>query len=81
MTARTGSLHALTFLAVVAGCSREPAPSAPAIGYGTAMADIARRFELFERAAAAGRYELADYQLGEIEEQFTETRSAQSRRR
>lgn len=51
---------------------RSPAVSAPAIGYGTVMADIARRFELFGRAFAAGRFELAEYQLGEIDEQFTE---------
>lgn len=29
-------------------------------GYGTVMADVARRFELFGRAAAAGRVELAE---------------------
>ena len=32
------------------------------------MADVARRFELFGRAATAGRYELAAYQLDEIGE-------------
>ena len=54
--------------------TRPGAPSAaPAIGYGTAMADVARRFELFGRALVAERFELAEYQLGEIEEQFTET--------
>jgi cytochrome c553 len=37
------------------------------------MASIARRFELFGRAATAGRYELADYQLGELEEDFSES--------
>lgn len=42
-------------------------------GYGTAMADVARRFELVGRAATAGRFELAEYQLGEIVEQFEET--------
>lgn len=40
-------------------------------GYGTVMADVARRFELFGRAAAAGRFELAEYELGELEEAFT----------
>lgn len=37
------------------------------------MADVARRFELVGRASAAGRFELAEYELGEIEEQFAET--------
>lgn len=37
------------------------------------MADVARRFELLGRAATVGRDEFADYQLGEIEEIFTET--------
>jgi hypothetical protein len=43
------------------------------VGFGTAMADVARRFVLLGRASQAGRFELAEYQLGEIEEQFTET--------
>jgi hypothetical protein len=37
------------------------------------MSEIARRFELLGRAALAGRYELADYQLGEIVEAFEES--------
>jgi len=51
---------------------RDAVPSST-IGYGTAMADVARRFEMLGRAASGGRFELAEYQLGEIEEQFTET--------
>jgi cytochrome c553 len=43
------------------------------MGFGTVMADVARRFELFGRAASSGRYALAEYELGEIEELFTET--------
>jgi hypothetical protein len=65
---------------VLAPCSRaaqEPHGRAtqtePRIGYGTTMSDVARRFELLGRAASAGRFELADYELGEIEEQFEET--------
>jgi cytochrome c553 len=34
------------------------------------MGEVGRRFELVGRAAAAGRMELARYQLGEIEEVF-----------
>lgn len=64
---------------LLSACSRpstethRAAPPSPTIGYGTAMADVARRFELLGRAASGGRFELAEYQLGEIEEQFTET--------
>ncbi|MGE0712584.1 MAG: hypothetical protein AB7N76_33290 [Planctomycetota bacterium] len=34
------------------------------------MAGVARRFELLGRAGAAGRFEFAEYQLGELEEVF-----------
>jgi hypothetical protein len=50
----------------------QPEPAAR-IPYGTAMADVARRFELLGRAATAGRFELAEYQLGEIAEVFEDT--------
>jgi cytochrome c553 len=53
--------------------AREPAEATAPIGYGTVMADVARRFELFGRAATAARFALADYQLGEIAEQFEES--------
>jgi hypothetical protein len=65
-------------LAGLLACSRStPAEShdasaPPSVGFGTVMADIARRFELVGRALVAGRYELADYELGEISEQFDE---------
>ncbi|MFN7698851.1 MAG: hypothetical protein ACK6CU_27060 [Deltaproteobacteria bacterium] len=83
MTRTRPLLRATALLVVsasVAACSRPsneersaPAEAAPRVGYGTAMADVARRFELLGRATIAGRYELAEYQLGEIEEQFEET--------
>lgn len=59
----------------LAACSRSATRDDrdAAMGYGTAMADVARRFELLGRAAAGGRFELAEYQLGELEEQFNET--------
>lgn len=59
---------------LVGGCSR-PAQREPTsrIAYGTAMADVSRRFEQLGRAAAAGRFDLAAYQLGEIAEQFEDT--------
>jgi hypothetical protein len=68
------------YIVLVGACSRpardeppvqrEPTPRMP---YGTVMADVARRFELLGRATTAGRYELAEYQLGEIAEQFEDT--------
>lgn len=78
MTRVAAGILLLALMPLVA-CSRpttdehRETPASPAVGYGTAMADVARRFELLGRAATAGRYELADYQLGEIEEQFVET--------
>jgi len=72
-------LHIAILCVVLSACSRpsteehRDAPPSPTIGYGTAMADVARRFELLGRAASGGRFELAEYQLGEIEEQFSET--------
>jgi mono/diheme cytochrome c family protein len=63
---------------LVPACSRpshddaqqRPAEARVQLGYGTVMADVARRFELFGRAAQAARFELSEYQLGEIAEQF-----------
>lgn len=62
-------LLAAAFLLGACASPSEPAP----VMYGTAMAEVARRFEQLGRAGAAGRYELAAYQLGEIEEAFEET--------
>lgn len=58
--------------ALFAACARGEAPEAAQVDFGTVMAEIGRRFELLGRASLAGRYELADYQLGELEEAFTE---------
>lgn len=60
---------ALIFLS----CAGLRGETSSTVSYGTAMADVARRFELLGRAINAGRYELADYQLGELEEQFSDT--------
>lgn len=48
---------------------REVAP----VPWGTAMGDVARRFELLGKAADGERFDLADYELGEIEETFDDT--------
>lgn len=72
-------IHITILCVALSACSRpstkeqRDAAANTTIGYGTAMADVARRFELLGRAASGGRFELAEYQLGEIEEQFTET--------
>jgi hypothetical protein len=59
--------------ALLIACSRADAgrgPPASEFGYGSVMADVAHRFELLGRAAGSGRSELAQYELGEIAEQF-----------
>lgn len=43
------------------------------VSYGAAMANLGRRFELFGRACVSGRFELAEYELGEIDEEFEGT--------
>lgn len=69
-----GSLHRATvFLAacvVLSGCDRSsPAPApAPAPHYGEVMSSIGRRFELVGRAASAARWDLAAYELHELDE-------------
>lgn len=70
-------------IALVVACSR-PAGSSDAKGaapsssasagekprYGAVMAEVGRRFELAGRASAAGRFELAQFEVGEIGELF-----------
>lgn len=53
--------------------SREPTEPSTRVAYGAAMADVARRFEQLGRATTGGRFELAEYHLGEIAESFEET--------
>ncbi len=67
-----------TCLLSSAACSRSsqdaPSPSPavsaaePAPHYGEVMAEVGRRFELAGRAAKAGRFALAEFELGEMEE-------------
>ncbi|MBI5607563.1 MAG: hypothetical protein HY902_01630 [Deltaproteobacteria bacterium] len=67
MQTRRARLDRLGLPALVAialgACRGEPAPR-----YGQAMHEIGRRFEVLGRAAAAGRYELARYELDELNE-------------
>jgi hypothetical protein len=44
---------------------------APRPRYGEVMAEVARRFERAGRAAVAGRFELADFEVGELGELLT----------
>src|SRR5580698_8481581 len=72
---------ALAVLAILVGCSRGSAPSsatevpssatkAPRESLGNVMVQVARRFEIAGRAANANRFELAEFEAGEIEELF-----------
>lgn len=67
MTKRT-----LVVTMLVSGCASLPA-RVEAGSWGSAMAEVGRRFELVGRALAAGRYELASYELDEIDEVFHDT--------
>jgi hypothetical protein len=53
----------------MATCSK-PSSRPPTRRYGDAMSEVGRRFERAGRAVAAERWDLADYDLGEIEEVF-----------
>ncbi|HZU85338.1 MAG TPA: hypothetical protein VE987_20545 [Polyangiaceae bacterium] len=73
---RTAALALLACTA--AGCSRAPGGNAGAgasaqpqgAGLGEVMSQVGRRFETAGRAAAVGRYELAEFEVGELEELF-----------
>jgi hypothetical protein len=73
---------ALVALALVVGCSRDgPSPtaslsdapsakSAPKESLGNVMVQVARRFEIAGQAANANRFDMAEFEAGEIEELF-----------
>lgn len=78
MTGARAGIFGLALSALLA-CSRptseggrETAMTGPTLGYGAAMVDVGRRFELLGRAASGRRFELAEYQLGELEEVFVQ---------
>lgn len=59
--------------AALASCSRQEAPAPAAAAresMGNVMVTVGRRFETAGRAGAAGRWELADFEAGELEELF-----------
>jgi hypothetical protein len=74
MLAPTSSLALALFALQLASCSREPAASSSAGGskprLGNVMVEVARRFEIAGRAANANRFELAEFEVGEIGELF-----------
>lgn len=49
---------------------RETSPAEQAPGLGEVMVQVGRRFEIAGRAAEAGRFELAAFEAGELEELF-----------
>jgi hypothetical protein len=63
-------------LFALASCSQGSAPpsagptSAPRASLGDVMVQVARRFEIAGRAAAANRFELAEFEVAEIAETF-----------
>jgi cytochrome c553 len=77
------NLSLLFVLVLIASCSKtsdspllgdagakagEPRAQAP--GFGEVMLQVGRRFELAGRAASANRFELAAFEVGELEELF-----------
>jgi cytochrome c553 len=71
------SLGLLLAVLVAVGCSKTSAapsggsePSADAPGLGEVMVLVGRRFETAGKAAAANRFELAEFEVGELEELF-----------
>jgi hypothetical protein len=56
---------------VSAAASTDAAPApGPSASLGNVMVDVARRFEIAGRAAKANRFELAEFEAGEIQELF-----------
>jgi hypothetical protein len=76
MSAGRGRVALAVFAAMAAAASvvcsacRRESPPPPRVGLGDVMVQVARRFELAGRAAAANRFELAEFEAGEIEETF-----------
>jgi hypothetical protein len=78
----TRRIPVLALLVLSVSCSRGtssavdgPPPggssaASPKVGLGNVMVEVARRFEIAGRAANANRFELAEFETGEIEELF-----------
>jgi hypothetical protein len=75
MSERRGYLLGLMALLFLLGCKeRPPQPAAQSAGthYGALMSEVGRRFELLGRAAVARRWDLAAFELAEMEETLEE---------
>ena len=57
---------------IAAACSRVAPATSPAPRFGDLMAEVGHRFERAGRAAGAGRFALARYDIGELRELFEE---------
>jgi cytochrome c556 len=55
-----------------AGTAQARAPAAVGARYGALMVEVGRRFELLGKAARSGRFDLAQFELEEIQELFEE---------
>src|SRR5512146_1040411 len=66
----------IALAAFVCACTGR-APSPPARHFGDLMTQVGRRFELLGRAMAASRWELADFELGELRETFDDLPAAE----
>jgi hypothetical protein len=58
--------------ALVGGCASGPRPAAPSRRLGDAMDEAGRRFHRAGRAVLASRWDLASYDLHELDEIFAE---------
>jgi hypothetical protein len=67
----SGTLRLLA-LVLLASCAATPRPAAPGRRLGDAMDEAGRRFQRAGRAVIAGRWELAAYDLHELDEIFEE---------
>jgi len=72
---RISTPFVLVLVAAASACSRpsEPPPPAaqsPRVSLGNVMVEVGRRFEMAGRAAAANRFELAEFEAGELGELF-----------
>jgi mono/diheme cytochrome c family protein len=54
----------------LAGCSRASSTRPPKQRLGSVMVEVGRRFEVAGRASGGNRFELAEYEVSEIEEVF-----------
>jgi hypothetical protein len=74
----TSSAFLCAVVMAIAACAAAPPPLAPARRLGDAMDEAGRRFQRAGRAVIAGRWELATYDLHELEEIFEQDLASSS---